>query len=583
MKNIIFNFININNFQRKRFILPLLYILLVLNACSDSSSSTQSANSNSQAFEVKFLVGSDLAEFCKQVASKLNNTEPKLADGQRYYLSCDAKGSGDVVNEILNVAQKLKRGNIKADTPEFPTLISVDGEIYQSQLIYQMDKIFPGQNYIPPLTDSPLIAYSPMVFMTSNDLANGLTKVDNLYTALVNNDNHQQLDPNAPPLPINYVHTAPTRSNSGLQTLVAQFAAVSKKAPESLTVEDVRQNQDQIKQIQSKITRYGKSTSSLANSMVQNGPFWASVGSVYESSVIAANSKSGNNQTKYQAVYPQATFSSNRRAILPNAPWISEAEKAAANKIIEYIRQPETQQIATNLGLRPGIPGIALDTKFSPQYGVQTHPNYESYRSPQPEVVAAMLSSWQEYAKKPSQVVVVIDTSSSMRGEKLSSVQNTLLNYVQNLGVKEKIALISFNSQINKPVIIEGTSQGKNLGIQFISSLQADGGTKLYDSSLYARNWLQQNLRPDAINAVLVLTDGEDSGSKINLDRLSEELKTSGFESADRIAFFTVGYGQKGEFNADALQKIAQLNGGYYRQGNPQTIANVMTDLQVEF
>lgn len=317
--------------------------------------------------------------------------------------------------------------------------------------------------------------------------------------------------------------------------------------------------------------------------LVGNGVFWASVGSVYESLVISANSRVGSNQTKYKAVYPHATFSSNMRAILANAPWISATEKAAANQIIEFMRQPETQKIATNLGLRPGVPGVPLGSKFSEQFGVTSKPNYESYRPPEPEVVEAMLNSWKNYAKKASLVAVVIDTSGSMKGTKLAAMKNTLLNYVQNLGAKEKIALINFNSVINEPVIIEGNQAGKNQGIQFISNLKAGGGTRLYDSSIYARDWLLKNARPDAINAVLILTDGEDSGSKINLQQLSQRLKESNFESGEKIAFFTVGYGNEGEFNHQALQKIAELNGGYYRKGDPQTISSLMADLQVEF
>jgi Ca-activated chloride channel homolog len=563
-----------------------LSALLFLSSCNtqNSNNSNNSTNSlNLQGLEIKFLIGSDLEEFCKQAAEKYNNTQPKLSNGQAFYLSCEAKGSGDVVQDVLALVKQLQAGTIQADAPEFPTLLSVDGEIYQSQLIYQTDRLFPGQNYIPGITDSPLIAYSPMVFMTTTELAPGLDKVDNLYTALVNAKNHQQLDASAPPIPISYVHTAPTRSNSGLQTLVAQFASVAGKLPEELTVADIKKHQGEVEQIQSKITRYGKSTRSLAESMVQNGVFWSSVGSVYESLVIAANSQGDSNQAKYQAVYPKASFSSNMRAILPTAPWVSAEEKEAAEKIIDYLRQSETQQIAANLGLRPGVPGVALGAKFSPQYGVQTKPTYESYRTPQPEVVEAMLTSWQVFAKKPSLVAVVVDTSGSMKGQKLAAMQNTLLNYVQNLGPKEKIALITFNSVINEPVIVDGSEQGKNLGVEYISSLVADGDTKLYDSSLYARNWLQKNLRPDAINAVLVLTDGVDSGSQISLDRLSEELKKSNFESQDRIAFFTVGYGEAGEFDPEALEKIAQINGGYYRPGNPKTISSLIADLQVEF
>ena len=564
----------------RRHLTGTLLLSLLLASCSVQFGQS---SSNNQGFEVKFLVGSDLAQFCDQAASRLNQTKPKISNGDRFYLTCEAKGSGDVVQEVLGLAQQLQGGSIQADAPEFPTLMAVDGEIYQSQLIYQMDKLFPGQEYIPDITDSPLIAYSPMVFMTTAQLAPGLEQSDNLYTTLATKENHRQLDQQAPGIPITYVHTAPTRSNSGLQTLVAQFASIANKQPENLTLEDVQKYQEEVKQIQQKITRYGKSTGNLARSMTENGVFWASVGSVYESLVIDANSKATNNQNQYQAVYPQATFTSNMRGILPNAPWISSAEKEAATQIIEYIRQPDTQGIAAELGLRPGIPGVPLGSKFSPQYGVQPQPKYDSYRPPQPEVVEAMLKSWQTYAKKPSQVAVVIDTSGSMKGAKLAAIKNTLLNYVQNLGEQEEIALISFNSKINSPVIVTGDAAGKEQGINFISQLTAGGGTRLYDSSLYARNWLMQNPRPDAINAVLILTDGQDSKSKISLDQLSAELKSSNFESGENIAFFTVGYGKKGEFDDRVLKQIAQLNGGYYRQGNPQTISNLMADLQVEF
>ncbi len=349
-------------------------LLLLLSSCSSQSNVTNQDNSNFQGFEVKFLIGSDLAQFCQQAAARFNQTKPKTDNGENFYLTCEAKGSGDVVQDVVNLVQQLQAGNIQADASDFPSLISVDGEIYQNQLVYQIDKLFPGQDYLPSITDSPLIAYSPMVFMTTEQLAPGLKQSNNLYTTLATIKNHQQLDQNAPAIPLTYVHTAPTRSNSGLQTLVAQFAAVANKQPEDLTLADVKQYQEQVKQIQNKITRYGKSTANLARSMTENGVFWASVASVYESLVISANSQPGNNQTKYEAVYPQATFGSNMRAILPNAPWISSAEKEAATQIIEYLLQPETQQIATDLGLRPGVPGVPLGNKFSSLFGVNPQP-----------------------------------------------------------------------------------------------------------------------------------------------------------------------------------------------------------------
>jgi Ca-activated chloride channel family protein len=553
--------------------------LLFLGACTSSVSNSPSP----EGFEVKFLVGSALKQYCTQTADQLNRSKPKLENGKAYYLSCEVKGSGDVVTTMASLATQLKAGNLKADDAKFPALVSVDGDIYHTQLLEKLNQIFLGQSYIPQVTDAPLLTSSPMVFIAPTDVAAGLRRQPDLYKALVSANTHKELDPNSPQLPIHYVQTAPTRSNSGLQTLVAQFASVSGKRPEKLTVADVQQYQTQIQTIQSKVTRYGVSTDTLATDMVKNGSFWASIGSVYESSVIQANSNRQPGQTAYEAIYPKATFTSNMRAILPTAPWVSVDETAAAEKVIEYLRSPSSQKIATELGLRPGVPGVELGSKFTPEFGVNPDAKYDSLRPPQPEVVAAMLKSWQEFAKKPSKVVVVVDSSGSMQGNKLPAVQNTLRQYIETLGPKEQIALIDFDSEIRSPIQVDGTPQGRDRGMQFIASLQVDGGTKLYDSALYARNWLQQNLRQDAINAVVILTDGEDSGSQTTLNQLRQELEKSNFTSDQRIAFFTVGYGEEGEFNPEVLQQIAQLNGGYYRKGDPETISLLMSDLQVEF
>ncbi|NEQ74897.1 MAG: VWA domain-containing protein [Okeania sp. SIO2C9] len=558
-----------------------IYLLMLLTACAtpDNTNTTK----NNQGLEIKLLMGSALGDFCEQAAERFNQQQPKLNDGTSYYISCDAKGSGDVVTTVMSFAEQFQTGILSADAPEFPTIISVDGEIYHAQLKYRMEQLFPGQNYIPEITDAPMLTNSPMVFMAQEDIANAIENVDDLFKPLVTAKIHRDINSSAPPTPIYYVHTAPTRSNSGLQTLVSQFASVSGKRPENMTVADVTRYQNQVQQIQSKITRYGKSTSSLAKSMVKNGPFWASIGSVYESSVIAANTHRQPGQPKYRAVYPQATFTSNMRAIVANAPWVSEVEKAAATEIIAYLRSPEVQKIATDLGLRPAVPGIPLGTKISPAFGVDPNAKYDSYRPPKPEVVEAMLKSWQVYAKKPSLVVVLVDSSGSMQGAKLPAVQNTLQTYINSLGPNNQIALIDFDNMIRPPVVVDGTPEGRDRGLQFISNLKAEGGTMLYDATLYARNWLQQNLRNQAINAILILTDGEDSGSQIKLNQLKNELQKSGFNSDQRIALFTVGYGKEGEFNPDVLEKIAELNAGYYRKGNPETISKLMLDLQVEF
>lgn len=569
----------ISSFSRRKSIRAVgILLLLMLGACDQSLPPAKSD------LTVKLLVGSALGDFCNQAIAQFNQQQPKLEDGKTFTASCEAKGSGDVVTTVVNLAQQLKNGSISTEAPEFPTIISLDGEIYQGQLIDKVNQAFPGQKYIPDITESPLVASSPMVFMAQADVAKGLRQVDDVFKVLVTAKTHADIDRTSPPLTIHYVQTAPTRSNSGLQTLVAQFVSVSGKRPEQLSIEDIKTYQPSVQKIQAKVTRYGISTNSLAKSIVQNGQFWATIGSVYESSVIIANSNLQPGQPRYEAVYPKSTFSSNMRLILPTAPWVSADEKAAAAKVIEYLRSTSAQQIATNLGLRPGTAGIPLGAKFSPEFGVDPKAQYDSLRPPQPQVVEAMLKSWQEVAKKPSLVVVVVDSSGSMQADRrMTSVQQTLQIYINSLGAKDKIALIDFDSEIRPPVLIDGTPEGRAKGLQFVSGLEAKGGTKLYDATLYARNWLKQNLRQDAINAVLVLTDGADSGSIISLDRLGTEIQKSGFSSDDRISFFTIGYGKENEFSPEALKKIAAFNGGYYAKGEPETIETLMSNLQLEF
>lgn len=553
------------------------------NNSSESSGSSGGSSSSGATVNVKLTVGSALGDFCKKAIDQFNGKQLKLKDGSVVQGACDSLGSGDLVTRLVGLSDQLKAGSIKPDADDFPTLFSLDGDIYLSQLIYQVDQRFPGQNYIPAATDAPLIATSPMVFMAQEDLAPGLAKQPDVFKVLATATDHRALDPNAPAIPVTYVHSAPTRSNSGLQTLVAQFASVSGKRPEELTLDDVKANEAGVAAIQSRVTRYGTSTNALAKSMASNGAFWASVGSVYESSVIMANGNLNPGQKKFAAVYPAATFSSNMRLVTANGPWINDQEKEAAKVISDYLASPEAQAIVTDLGLRPGTPGVPLGARFGAESGVQAQPQYDSYRPPRPEVVDAMLRSWVEVAKKPSQVVLVVDSSGSMEGDKLPAVQNTLQTYLSRIGPKEKIALIDFDSDVREAVVIDGPAEVPTKGMQFIAGLKADGKTRLYDAALAARNWLQQNYRKGAINAVLILTDGDDSGSNITLDQLGAELQKSGFGSDLRIAFFTVGYGNEGEFNPEALKKIAELNGGYYRRGEPSSIGSLMMDLQTEF
>ncbi|MCX5946841.1 MAG: VWA domain-containing protein [Cyanobacteria bacterium] len=531
--------------------------------------------------EITMLVGSALGGFCKEAAAAIELDPPRLPDGTRVLLRCRASGSGDVVSELEGHARAVLQGGGRADDPAIPTLLSVDGEIYQELLRHRLQAIAPGRSLIPPSADAPALATSPMVLMTTPALVKGLQRAKP-FLALARADTHQQLDPAGPSQPIRFVQTAPTRSNSGLQTLVAMVSEVSGKRPEQLTLADVKGHAAALAAIQKHVTRYGSSTDELARTMQRNGMFWASVASVYESSVVAANGRREPGQEALVAVYPRATYSSTMRAILPTAPWVSAQERQAALLLIERLQQPALQRLAADQGLRPANPAVPMD-RITAAYGADPRAVYDSLRAPSPEVVEAIITSWRNQVKKPSRVALVVDSSGSMNGDKLPSAQRSLQAYLAQTGPRDVLGLIDFDSSVREPVVVRGGRADAAKAMTFVSGLRAEGGTSLYDAVEAGRNWLRRTRRPGEILAVVVLTDGNDSGSKLSLEALEAELRRSGFASDDRIGVFTIGYGSSGNYDAAALRRIAESNGGVFVEGTPDSILKRMEQLQLSF
>ncbi|QEY33277.1 VWA domain-containing protein [Synechococcus sp. RSCCF101] len=551
----------------------LLSLALSLAACGSGEGGSE---------EVSLLVGSALAQVCEEAATTIASRRPRLEDGTVVTIRCRAAGSGDVVDELLEAARQVQNGSRPADDSTIPTLISLDGELYHQQLRHRMQQLEPTADWIPAITDSPRLASSPMVFMTTAELAPGLRELSDPFTALARASSHRELDPGSADQPVRYVHTAPTRSNSGLQTLVAQFVAVSGKRPEEISSADVAAHAADVAAIQTRITRYGSSTGELARAMVRNGPFWASIGSVYESSVVEANAERRPDRDAMVAVYPQATYTSTMRAILPRGPWVSERERRAAELVIEEWLSPAVQTIVARHGLRPANPAVAPEA-ITRANGVDPEARYDSLRSPVPEVVEAMISAWVQSAKKPSRVVLVVDSSGSMKGEKLPAVASSLDRYFRRLGPREQVAVIDFDNRIQPPVLVDGSEAGQARGRAFLAALKADGGTHLYDAVLSGRDWLLKHGQPEEILAVVVLTDGFDKGSRLSLEALNQQLAASGFEGDERIAVFAVGYGEAGSFDEAVLRSLAEGNGGEYKEGQSTTIRRLMDELQLAF
>ena len=134
------------------------FILLSLTACNGGRGKDNPDNFTG--LKIKLLVGSALGNFCTSAIAKFNVTQPKLDNGTAFRATCENKGSGDVVTQLVSLSRQMKAGTLKADAPEFPSLVSLDGDIYYTQMLYKMNQLFPGQQYnIPEMTEK--MGYKP--------------------------------------------------------------------------------------------------------------------------------------------------------------------------------------------------------------------------------------------------------------------------------------------------------------------------------------------------------------------------------------------------------------------------------------
>jgi Ca-activated chloride channel family protein len=83
------------------------------------------------------------------------------------------------------------------------------------------------------------------------------------------------------------------------------------------------------------------------------------------------------------------------------------------------------------------------------------------------------------------------------------------------------------------------------------------------------------------INAVVVLTDGEDTDSSKSVDVLLADLDQG--DSENRVRVFTIAYSAGAAGAAEALEKIAAASGGKAYEGNTKDIRTVYRSISSFF
>jgi Ca-activated chloride channel family protein len=174
----------------------------------------------------------------------------------------------------------------------------------------------------------------------------------------------------------------------------------------------------------------------------------------------------------------------------------------------------------------------------------------------------------------------VVDTSGSMEGAKLRAAKTALKSFLAQIrGDRDRVGIIEFGSELKDysllAVLDDPTRQRLE---QMIDRMEASGGTALIDATYAGVATLQQENQPEAINAVVVMTDGLENQSTRNLYDLLTLVR--GTPSLP-IVIFTIGFGE--DVDATMLSEMARIGGGQFRRADEADIEELYRVISTYF
>ncbi|PAY15600.1 chloride channel protein [Rhodopirellula sp. SM50] len=193
------------------------------------------------------------------------------------------------------------------------------------------------------------------------------------------------------------------------------------------------------------------------------------------------------------------------------------------------------------------------------------------YYRTQVEEILPVRSNFEKEREKPSlAMMLVIDKSGSMGGQKIELAKDAARAAVELLGPRDAIGVIAFDGSAYTVSELRSTSD-KGQIIDAISTIEASGGTNMYPGMVDALDALRGATAK--LKHVILMTDGVSSPG--DFQGAASDM------SANRITLSTVALGQGA--SEDLLEELSQIGGGrYYFCDSPDAVPQVFAKETVE-
>ena len=377
--------------------------------------------------------------------------------------------------------------------------------------------------------------------------------------------------------PFKLVHTNPDFSTSGLSAVVGEYFFATGKR-EGLTERDVTDPRARaiVRDLERSIVHYGENTLLIEQEMRRRGPGYASAVAMEETTLLSFNRKR-EGQPPLVAIYPrEGTFVSDNPYLVLDADWVKPEQRRGAEALQEYLVHAITPEVAAKGGFRPADVGTPPVAPVEAANGVDPAQPERVLTVPSARVLARLKQSWRE-DRKPGDIMLVIDVSGSMAEDRrLVFAKRGVRAFLEQAARDDRVGLMKFSDRDEiRTVVPLGPLRDNRKKLETaVGGLIGFGGTAFYDATVKAFERMRR-LEDDGerINAVVLLTDGKDQNSDLELEDVVKQLDQGDTEYPVRV--FTIAYKLESRDARKALKEIATASGGGFYLGDTGDIDTV--------
>ena len=365
-------------------------------------------------------------------------------------------------------------------------------------------------------------------------------------------------------------HPHPGLSGAGAGTLLALVQSAQSKT-DAVTAEDIQKPivQASVGAFESAVSSFANSTASLSSNMRERGASYLGAAVMYENDVVYGSNGA------IVPIYPlEGTFMATHPACINKN---TDAETQEATQLFrEYLLSTAGQETAVTYALRPVNKTVAITAPLTEEFGVAMSQPEIIFNEPNVAALYAVQDLWQT-ARKDVNLVMLLDTSGSMRGGKIDNMRNAAVQFVEQMGDEDQLTLIAFSTEPN--LLIEGVQVGPNRQkiINAITNLSATGDTTLFDAIADGASSIERTNQTNMTNAMVVLSDGMDTRSY----RFEFNDNLVNAATSNDTTVFTIGYG--GDADENVLSTLAIQGNGNFYLGDEASIQAIYDEMSAAF